>query len=814
MIRTALSILLVAGLGCSSIEIIELDLEAEVPEGAHSYLLAYAGLEGGSQLVAGSIDRSDRVFVKVDGLEEEAKAIVLFYDVELSRLGLEAGRVPLLEQGRPLPRPTIAKVAQLLPGAGSRFEAVLEGGDVTDLGEPVASFRIMDFDADVCRHKGGCFTCAGDGCVGFCELPCVLGPVDPPNPPEPPTVASPPDCPAGWTEDDGACNPLEQADQCGPGELRVPGSGGCELAGAACPASGSFAEGPADAVYVDSTAPAGGTGTRASPFSTIASALGAASFGGTIMLASGEHVLGARRLSRPVRLVGACASRTSLRLGSIVSASDLSIENAALDGVSVEVSASLHLAGVVASASIIRSTGTADLLLVRMSGGRMYLASGSVVRSQVVGGTVVSSGTMRLEDLYARDTSTIAISGGNATISRLALRGADARLSVSAARAALGFAYFDGASIVLGSNAELVIEDGRIGPMLHVEGQSAKVSVARAIISHHAPRTIFDLATSDVVLDQAEIRNRAGRVAQLNQGTLRGSDLVIEGEASVPSDHPDGGIETAETKVELERVRITHQPWRGLLLRHGEVTISDVEIDDTRARSSERPAVWIEGSTSYSYNRELFAGVGLYVSQPTALSIARVRISRSTSFGAIIDPCAGCPVGSTRIDDLDVQGVEQLRSLVGDRSVDMLGTGIQVVGGRSISFERVRVEDSGDTAISIYGNGAAAISHAIALRTKSTPAIGGLQYAGGTGLLAGCGQVELSHFRFEDNEYSGITVAVDVQLHGTDGLIKGSPFGVYSNLARPGSAVVLDRVTYVDVEESTLTGASIAGSCR
>ena len=138
------------------------------------------------------------------------------------------------------------------------------------------------------------------------------------DPPELPIFTP---CPSGWREQntDGVttCEPWPEGgrQECSDSEAHFPGEAGCRIVGAPCP-EGDWAEDlPADTIYVRSGAPPGGTGTRESPFDTVALALGAAHDRATIALAKGtyEEVV---RLERSLAIRGACASETVISLRS------------------------------------------------------------------------------------------------------------------------------------------------------------------------------------------------------------------------------------------------------------------------------------------------------------------------------------------------------------------------------------------------------------------------------------------------------------------------------------------------------------------
>jgi len=94
-------------------------------------------------------------------------------------------------------------------------------------------------------------------------------------PPIAPPVLVP--CPMGWREvsvdDVSQCEPYPEGgpSTCATGQAHFPGEAECRTVGEACPA-GEFADSlppGADVVYVSASAPSGGDGSLASPFTTL-----------------------------------------------------------------------------------------------------------------------------------------------------------------------------------------------------------------------------------------------------------------------------------------------------------------------------------------------------------------------------------------------------------------------------------------------------------------------------------------------------------------------------------------------------------------
>lgn len=152
--------------------------------------------------------------------------------------------------------------------------------------------------------------------VGCSTGPGPIAPTDAgiasPVPPLAPARVEP-TCPDGWLPSalslgGAACVPWVEAPRCGDGQLLVAGRGCVPLA---THCDDEFAaDAPPDAVYVRPTG-AGGDGTRAHPYATIAEALRTGAH--VVALSAGEHRSADLQLEG-VTLLGACSDTTTLRL--------------------------------------------------------------------------------------------------------------------------------------------------------------------------------------------------------------------------------------------------------------------------------------------------------------------------------------------------------------------------------------------------------------------------------------------------------------------------------------------------------------------
>lgn len=147
--------------------------------------------------------------------------------------------------------------------------------------------------------------------------------------PLPPALPALAPCPPGWREVDDdpdaipGCDPWPEGGQagCAGDEAHFPGEPACARVGRACPA-GEWAEDlPATGVlYVRAGGAAGGVGTMAAPFGTIAEAIAAAAAGTTIALGKGSYSE-AVQVPGSVTLAGACVAETTVAATTFVMSS-------------------------------------------------------------------------------------------------------------------------------------------------------------------------------------------------------------------------------------------------------------------------------------------------------------------------------------------------------------------------------------------------------------------------------------------------------------------------------------------------------------
>ncbi len=616
-------------------------------------------LVGGSEGLAAALDDSSQ------------RLTVLTYARTLAELQLVAGELtretdPLLS--RPLPR---ADHVRTTPAPFDAWEAVPAPG------EAVLAFTIARESAEACAGRGGCLV--GDLAERICQPCAERAPFPVPALPERPVLTP---CPSGWPElevrNDGAledvtprsavvCQPEPAGPlTCAPGTRALPGAQACAAIGPPCPGGGEAwpADVPEPASFVDAAAIGPGTGTRRDPWRSLDDALAAWAPGQTIALARGSYAP-TRALPAGVRVVGACATETSLALTGPVS--DASLAQVGLSG-DVDATGALDLAAVDLRGSI-RSSVALDALdlavsgTVTLAGGRAALVGGDVDGALLLGpSTTASVSRSRLARVGAErahlavatsiagplalDASTVDVTtsalhgaidvrGGVLTVERTWLRGAIAAL--------------DGAQVTA-RDLVLDVMPARDGVTAH----ASRVELTRAFIEGAAGAGIF---TDDV----------GGRGTQL---VLR--DVMILSTRN--RDVGDGqGIRTRAGTIDVSHTLIEDTLGPGITTdgTRGDVTLEDLTIADCG------DGLRLNGERSITVARAVLDGIrgqGIITGDSDA-SQPVVDISDTTVTGTRRPFCNGndCPIAALTV----VGGSVRARRLILTRSEDVA---LRIVG--------------------------------------------------------------------------------------------------------------------------------------
>jgi hypothetical protein len=305
---------------------------------------------------------------------------VLLYPYTLDELQLSHGELPVLGDNvpsRPLPTPDQIYTAQGVNGAAPSWTPVHSLAD----DHAIASFAIPAFDFERCEQRGGCPLAAPST---VCKLPCPAPDVARPQDPLAPDLLNPPSlglCPTGWSptslsgaSDVSGCVPRSGGLCSLQGTASFLGSSSCVAIGDPCPA-GDFADVDVlypnrPKLYVKRGAPAGGSGTMASPYASIAEALAAAVAGDVIAL-SGDVFNETPTITASIAIAGACVGKTTIGAASISAAGaelrDLAIVGGGLTVSGAGVSANLMSVEIAHASSGITVSGGARLQALGLS---------------------------------------------------------------------------------------------------------------------------------------------------------------------------------------------------------------------------------------------------------------------------------------------------------------------------------------------------------------------------------------------------------------------------------------------------------------
>lgn len=333
----AAAIALSWGAGCTPV------LELELPDLARAqFAIFYASAGGESVVIAGA---PDELAIDLNTEVGLFNAYYLTFEASGEELQIPSGR---LEPYAASPQRALPTPAAIFNLRGATFDDEEHGWFAVDaLPKALEDFRLPAAAQDLCFAAGRCFH--GE----LCKKSCASLPPAPPSPPQPPAeprVVSPdPRCaPDGW--------PPVSSDP--------------------------------NIHFVDPLAPAGGDGSRARPFNSIASAR--LFDARTIALRRGDYPPESLFISRvEIIVLGACIGETHLELD-LVASSGASI---LFRDLSVELTASIH------SSSELRIEDAAlDLYGLSVSGARATLVRTRASMSDVS----VRSAALAIEDSTVR----------------------------------------------------------------------------------------------------------------------------------------------------------------------------------------------------------------------------------------------------------------------------------------------------------------------------------------------------------------------------------------------------------------------------
>jgi len=400
---------------------------------------------------------------------------------------------------------------------------------------------------------------------------------------EPPIARPALTCAAGWR----AVSPMEGVTACDPwpetgratctasDEAHFPGEPGCTRVGPACPA-GDWAEDlPTDrpTVFVKAGAPAGGDGTQARPFATLAAARTGAAVGTVIAVAKGRYDESVS-LGTGMSLWGACVGETVLTSSS-----------PAVDAAVVSAS------GVGAEVRNLRIDHPSRLGVLAAGATRSLRIQSILIEGAVYAGIGADAAQLDATDLVVRGTRPNGADGG------------------------FGVALIDGATATIGRAS---IDDNSLIAML-VDGTATSLTLTEAAVV----RTRSVAGQADAVVAQSGATIDATRVVvednvgagfstTISGGNLRLADVVVR-RNGLP------GIEVIPGTLEASSVWCDQAGGVGVLVRNDSTAaLTDVIVTATSAPSCA-------------------GGYGVAVDGGADLVASRVAVGESQSVGIVVD---------------------------------------------------------------------------------------------------------------------------------------------------------------------------------
>jgi len=537
--------------------------------------------------------------------------------------------------------------------------------------------------------------------------------------------------------------PASGRETCAPFEMHLPGEAGCRPVGTPCPTSGRFATDlPDDGTrihYVDLAAAAGGDGSLGAPHDTLDEAVRNAGSGQVIALAPGTYDE-APILRSGVTLWGACVAETII--------------------------APPPAAGL---AGAVTTVGSARVLNLRIGGGR-------------VGATALTtSEDLTVEGVWLENTGGFAVAVSNGA--QLTMRDSH----VTAPPPSSGFP----------AQAVLVQGPGRVD-LERVE-----------VVGVRAAGVTAELEGSLITLDHVLFRDGLGMADGMGGRAINAQGGRVEVRASVVEDMAEVGAqstdETGELLVEDSvfrriRARGDGQLGRGVAAQGGASAVfARVFIDGAvesglngaLARSVEARDLVVINVTESPYDGRY--GIGVSVNRGSFL-LERVLVSEARTAGMLFGAEAGESATGT-VSDVTILDVR------GEQTRQAFGRGLSLIGGASVTGERIVIRRVRDIGVSLH-DGSATLTDLLVegvapqLCAETTCAdnpsgIGLGTYTDGT--------ADVTRFHVAAGALAGVQVAGG-QLDLHDGEIRGHPIG--ANIQDEGFDVtrVSDTVRYVDNE--------------
>jgi hypothetical protein len=552
------------------------------------------------------------------------------------------------------------------------------------------------------------------------------------------------------------CDPYPESgpESCEPGEAHFPGGGGCESIGEPCPA-GDFAEAlPADTIYVQAGAAAGGDGSAAAPYDGLGrvswTSLGS---GATVALSKGSFE-GSLPLKAGVTVVGACAAETTLTgvdapVASVVTVTssgdpavvrNLTIRGAPQYGVGVSGGRSIRLEGVHIDGVLGLGVNVFEAeTVIELSD---VVVSSTVPNAGALGrGINIESGAHLNASRTVVDDCTdlgVAIQAASASLTNVAVRGTKPQ----------PISPFDGAAILVAMSSQieatgLYLEDNIGGGLTLTDGGSS--ATLEEVLVRNTSVQPRGLEIGVAIQAQIGARLTGSRIALLSNqrvglavigdgATAVLSDVFIADTLSSQRSMNDGYGLWAEQGASIEAERVVVARARDVAVGCSDdarLSVTDLTVMDTLAQEADEAG-----------------GYGLVAQTGAEAELERFSITTSLGVGMVSIQGGRIDATDGRIVDVDVSACAT--TTCAERPY---GYGLGAIDG-AIDLDRFEVREARTCGVMIAGSDAALVLH---LGTVSMAAIGACVQVDGYDLTRLSDEVE-----FRDNESNLDTTSLPV----------------------------------------------------
>lgn len=709
-----------------------------IPADARAVLWAVQGSDGTWQVQAFDVG-AGQSWQFSRRLEPGTEIVALSYRASLFNLDVNEGEV----------RPVVSGARRPLPTPDEIFSAQADAEDLTwsletELPVGLDSFRIAALDPITCVDAGGCVNDATT--EPRCARPCVVTAPEPANVPAPPTFAP---CPAGWSE-----GPLPNDDEvvvcvgsapdatpCSGGTFQGAAAASCERVGRAC--QGRFPPPPAEGtavVYVDLTAPPGGDGSEAAPWTSISAALVDATEPTTLLVASGRYEE-TPALPDGITIQGACAGEVTVGNGEAwPAAADAHFR---LRDVTLVGSMAIDSGGARLESVVLLGAESATEPALSVAGSAMVHLTNARVTAAGVAVHVGGDGQLDAETVELSGTVGLRLSGGAAATVR------QARIHDSQD----GVTIRDAAAL---SGTAMIVEDTTTG--LTINGPDA-----RATVDHLLLRRVFG---------PSPIRNLQGtselRFVHVYDASEYGA-LVLTGEVRV-IDGVFRDLEPNDRRTHGWGVRVDGGRFSGTRIRIARVFQEGIQVEGRTALGRLEDAIIEDVRLAPTGNDRPGGAIAM---DGGSLEFERVVIRRVVRVGLAADASVISPLIAAR--DLVIEDVFR-------RSDDSRGQGIVIDDGTQLAVTRGRIQRTHGFGIEIKdGNTAGVLSDLVIADTGTTACFASECVLGnGVGLaVSATARLDLRRFQILRSAETGLRLDATLGVAVSDGELEGNGVGLW-----------------------------------